>query len=56
MASWFLDRADRIRDLFNDPHIKTIVFDQLKLAFDGGPAKSEDKVRATIKKWLSQTQ
>ena len=30
MASWFLDRADRIRDLFNDPHIKTIVFGKLK--------------------------
>ena len=48
MASWFLDRADRIRDLFNDPHIKTIVFGQLKSAFDAGSAKTEDQVRATI--------
>ena len=56
MASWFLDRADRIRDLFNNPHIKTIVFGQLKLAFDAGSAKTEDQVRTTITKWLSQTQ
>tara|TARA_B100000214_G_scaffold308137_1_gene239455 strand:- start:644 stop:931 length:288 start_codon:yes stop_codon:yes gene_type:complete len=48
MASWFLDHADRIRDLFNDPHIKTIVFGQLKSAFDAGSAKTEDQVRATI--------